>query len=115
MKTTTHYKFLERDPKSSLNQLSIRGTRIRAWTVYGAYISEEEPMTPEEIAADRDIPLEAVLEAIAYCQSNPPEIEQDLRRQSALAEAMGMNDPNYRLHPTPKLLSAEELAEIFRE
>src|SRR5882724_5759656 len=108
MSTTTKYQYLERDPMSSYKQLSIRGRRIKARTIYGAFISEEEPMTPEEIAADRDLPLEAVLEAIAYCQSNPPEIEEDFRREEALAEATGMNDPNYKYKPTPKLLSAQE-------
>ena len=109
------YQFLERDPLSVYKQLSVKGRRIKARTLYGAFISEEQPMTPAEIAADRDLPVEAVLEAIAYCQSNPPEIEEDLRREEALAEATGMNDPNYKLHPSPKLLSAQELARIFNE
>jgi uncharacterized protein (DUF433 family) len=114
MSTTTKYLHLERDPMSSYKQLSIRGRRIKARTIYGAFISDE-PMTPEEIAADRDLPIEAVLEAIAYCQSNPPEIEEDYRREEALAEAMGMNDPNYKYHPYPKMLSAQEIARIFDE
>jgi uncharacterized protein (DUF433 family) len=115
MSTTTIYRFLERDPLSSYKHLSVRGRRIKAWTIYGDFMDEEEPMTPEEIAADRDLPLEAVLEAIAYCQSNPQEIQEDLRRQEELAEVTGMNDPNYKFNPTPKLLSAQELARIFRE
>jgi uncharacterized protein (DUF433 family) len=109
------YQFLERDPKSCYKQLSIKGRRIKARTIYGAFMSEEEPMTPEEIAADRELPLAAVLEAIAYCKSNPAEMEEDLRREEALAEATGMNDPNYKFHPSPKLLSAQELAQIFSE
>ena len=115
MSTTTKYQYLERDPMSSYKQLSIRGRRIRALTLYGAFVREEERMTPEEIAADYDLPLNAVLEAIAYCQSNPPAIAEDLRREEALAEATGMNDPNYKFHPSPKLLSAQELARIFTE
>ncbi len=111
----SRYEFLERDPKSCYKQLSVKGRRIKARTLYGAFMSEEEPMTPEEIAADRDLPLAAVLEAIAYCQSNPPEIEEDFRREERLMEATGMNDPNYKLHPSPKLLSAQELARIFDE
>lgn len=58
-------------------------------------------MTPEEIAADRGL-LEAVKEAIAYCESNPPEVEEDYRREEALAEAIGENDPNYKYHPVRK-------------
>src|SRR5713226_8834395 len=102
---------LERDPKSSYKQLSIKGRRIKARTLYGL-TQGEEAMTPEEIAVDRDLPLEAVLEAIAYCESNPPEIREDFEREEASMEAMGMNDPSYKLHGKPKLLTAQELARV---
>jgi uncharacterized protein (DUF433 family) len=107
-----HWKYLERDPYSSCKQLSIKGRRIRARTIFGAYMNEEEPMTPEEIAADRDLPLAAVLEAIAYCESNPPEIAEDFRREEALAEALGMNDPNYKYNPQPRQLTPQERAAV---
>jgi uncharacterized protein (DUF433 family) len=115
MSSNHQYKYLERDPLSSYKQLSVRGRRIKARTLYGAYVREDEPMTPEEIAEDYDVPLEAVLEAIAYCESNPAELEDDYRREEALAEATGQNDPNYKYNPQPKLLSAQELARIFGE
>lgn len=104
----------EARPKSFYRQLFIKGTRITARTLYGMFMSAEEPMTPEEIAADYDLPLEAVKEAIAYCQSNPPEIEQDFKREEALMEATGMNEPNYKYHPTPKVISTEERVRILR-
>src|SRR4051794_4517132 len=94
--TTTTWQFLAPNPKSAYKQLFIKGRRIRARTLYGAYMNAEEPMTPEEIAADYDLPLEAVKEAIAYCQSNPPEIEADFQREEATMEATGMNDPDYK-------------------
>ena len=72
-------------------------------------------MTPKEIAEDRDLPLDAVREAIAYCETNPPEIEEDFRREEALAEATGMNDPNYKYNPQPKLLTPQELAKTLGE
>ena len=103
---------LERDPKSSYKQLSIKGRRIKARTLYGL-TQGEEAMTPEEVSADRDLPLEAMLEAIAYCETNPPEIREDLEREEALMEASGMNDPNYKYHGKPKLLTAQEIARIF--
>jgi uncharacterized protein (DUF433 family) len=104
---------LERDPKSSYKQLSIKGRRIKARTLYGL-TQGEEAMTPEEIAADRDLPLEAVLEAIAYCETNPPEIREDFDREQRSMEAMGMNDPNYKYHAKPKLLTAQELAQLHQ-
>lgn len=95
MSTATEYKFLERDPKSCYKQLSIKGRRIKARTLYGHYMSAEEPMTIEEIAADRDLPIEAVKEAIAYCQSDPPEIREDWEREEARVKQMGLDKPPF--------------------
>jgi len=74
---TTQWKHLAPNPKSFYKQLFIKGTRIRARILYGMFMSAEEPRTPEQIAEDYGLPLEAVREAIAYCQSNPPEIRED--------------------------------------
>ena len=60
-------------------------------TIFGLYAREESPMTPEEIAVDYDLPLESVREAIAYCESNPPELKEDYAREEAVMEATGMN------------------------
>jgi uncharacterized protein (DUF433 family) len=110
--TTTTYVHLEPRPQSFYRQLFVKGTRIRARVLYGLYMSAEEPMTPQDIAAAYNLPLVAVEEAIAYCQSNPPEIEQDFKREEALMEATGMNDPSYKFHPSPKQLSAQEMARL---
>lgn len=111
----TKHQYLERDSKSSYKQLAIKGRRIRALTLYSAYAREEDPQTIEEIAADYDLPLEAVKEAIAYCESDPPEIRRDLALDQALMEASGMNDPKYKYHGKPKVLSPETLARIYAE
>jgi uncharacterized protein (DUF433 family) len=108
----TPWKYLESNPKSAYKQLFVKGTRLRARVLYGRFMSEEEPSAPEQIAVDYALPIEAVREAIAYCQSNPPEIEEDLRREEALLDATGMNDPNYKFHGKPKVLSAQEIARI---
>jgi uncharacterized protein (DUF433 family) len=108
--TPSNWKYLEPRPGSFYRQLFLKGRRIRARTLYGLSVSDEEPLTPEQIAAEYDLPLEAVQEAIAYCASNPPEIEQDFRREEALMEATGMNDPNYE--GKPRVLSSEERARI---
>src|SRR5437870_13748660 len=108
------YKYLVRKPKSVCKQLFIKDRWISARTLYGKYAREEEPMTPEEIAANYDLPLEAVREAVAYCESNPPELAQDHAREEALMEATGMNDPNYKYHPQPKVLSPQERARLNR-
>ncbi len=112
---STQYKFLERNPKSNYKQLFVKGTRIRARILYGRYMSEEEPRTVEQIAADYSLPVDAVREAIAYCETDPIEIREDVAREEAIMEATGMNDPNYKYHPNPRLLSPEERARIYRE
>ena len=112
--TRTQWRFLERDPKSSYRQLSIKGRRIKARTLYGLYASEEEPRTIEQIAADYQVPVEAVKEAIAYCESDPPELRQDFRYEEMIMEAAGMNEPGYKYHGRPKLIAPEERARIRR-
>jgi uncharacterized protein (DUF433 family) len=85
--------YLERDPKSAYKQLSIKGRRIKARTLYGWYMSEEEPLSIEQIAAEYELPIEAVKEAIAYCESEPPEISEDFEREQASMEEMGLVRP----------------------
>ena len=108
------FQYLARKPKSIYKQLFIKDRWISARTLYGMYVNEEMPMSPQEIAADYDLPLEAVLEAIAYCESNPPELAQDYTREKAIMEASGETDPAYKLHPQPKPLSAEQIARLRR-
>jgi uncharacterized protein (DUF433 family) len=106
------YKYLARKPGSNYKHLFIKDRWISARTIYGMNVREEEPMTPEEIAEDYDLPLEAVQEAIAYCESNPPELAQDYKREEAWMEAIGANDPNYKYNPQPRMLTAQELARL---
>jgi uncharacterized protein (DUF433 family) len=112
--TPNSYKYLARKPKSVYKQLFIKDRWISARTLYGMYMSETTPMTPEEIAVDYDLPLEAVLEAIAYCASNPPEIAQDYEREEAVLKAIGRDDANYENNPYPKVLSPQEMARLNR-
>ena len=106
------YKYLVGKPKSVYKQLFIKERWISARTLYGMYAREESPMTPKEIAADYDLPLEAVQEAIAYCESNPPELAEDYAREEAVMEATGMNDPSY--DGRPKVLTPQEMSRLRR-
>jgi uncharacterized protein (DUF433 family) len=110
--TSIQWLHLAPNPTSFYRQLFIKGTRVRARVLYGMYMSGEGPMTPGEIAADFGLSLEAVQEAIAYCQTNPHEIEDDMRREELLLEATGMNNPDGRAHGQPKPLTAQEMARI---
>jgi uncharacterized protein (DUF433 family) len=110
--TVTQWLHLERDPESSCRQLSIKGRRIKARTLFSLYASIEDPMSPEEIAAAYQLPIDIIHEAIAYCESRPPEIHQDFLVEEALAEASGMNEPGYRLHGNPRPIPPEEYERI---
>lgn len=81
MTTEATYKHLERRPDKRSQELFIRGTGIRASTVWhDRYVSR---FSPAQIAKDRELPVEAVYEALAYCQENWEVIcrERDLERQ----------------------------------
>ncbi len=110
---TTAWKHLAPNPKSAYKQLFLKGRRIRARDLYRAFMSAEEPMTPAEIAADYNLPLEAVEEAIAYCQTDPSEIKSDFEREERIMEATGMNDPKYKYGGKYKMLSPEEIVRIL--
>ena len=115
--TPRTWKYLAPDPKSPrYRQLFIKGRRIAARTLYGMYVSQEDPkMTVEEIAADYSLPVEAVVEAIAYCESNPPELQADMEADERLAQVTGMNDPAYKYHPSPKRLTPQERANLIAD
>jgi uncharacterized protein (DUF433 family) len=107
------WQYLGPNPKSCYKQLFIKGTRIRARVLYGLFRSAEEPMTPVQIAEEFDLPLEAVQEAIAYCEGNPPEIAQDLAREERLMEASGVNAPDSKYGGKFKIVPPEEVARIL--
>lgn len=111
--TATSWKHLAPNPKSLYTQLFVKGTRIRPRTLYGMHVNAEEPMSPEAIAAEFGLPMEAVQEAIAYCRTDPPEIKEDFDREERLMEATGMNDPAYRYGGKFRPLSAMEFARVF--
>src|SRR5882724_10643390 len=90
--------YLDRKPGSLYKQLFIKGRNIAARTLYGHFASAEEPRTLEQISADYELPLDAVREAIAYCESNPPALHEDWLAEEALEAATGMKDPEYRKH-----------------
>jgi uncharacterized protein (DUF433 family) len=106
--STNQWKYLAPNPKSSYTQLFMKGTRIRAEVIYGMTVDGSEPMTPEEVAEEMNFPIEAVREAIAYCESNPKEVAYDHRMEERIMEATGMNDPDYKYGGKYKLLSTEE-------
>lgn len=103
--------YLAPNPKSSYKQLFIKGTRIRAEAIYGLTVDGSEPMTPEQVAADFGLPMEAVREAIAYCEADPPEVREDHRREELRMAATGMDASDY--DGRPRLLTAQDIARLY--
>jgi uncharacterized protein (DUF433 family) len=90
----TQWNYLAPNPKSAYKQLFVRGTRIRAEVLYGMLVDGNPPdrVTEQDIAADMNVPVEAVREAIAYCKTDPPEIREDHAREEARLKRAGLMD-----------------------
>jgi hypothetical protein len=99
------WTYLDRKPGSNYQQLFIKGRNIAARTLYGLTFSGDDwsGRSPRELAADNDLPLEAVNEAIAYCKANPPEILADWEMDEALAQATVMDQHPERSQSEPYL------------
>ena len=83
----TAYKHLMRKPGSNYRQLFVNG-RIRAEILYRETIGVE-PLTPEEVAEEYGLPVEAVAEAIDYCLHNQPLLDEERVREAARIQAAG--------------------------
>src|SRR5271168_2518439 len=88
MTTLITWKYLVRKPKSSYKQLFVKDRWVAARTLYGQTVGEDA-RTPDAVAADYALPLDVVLEAIAYCESYPPEIQEDWQREQTSSKERG--------------------------
>jgi hypothetical protein len=62
------YRYLKPKPWSNYRQLFVN-ERIRAEILYRETVGPE-PLTPEEVAKEYQLPVDAVKEAIEYCLRN---------------------------------------------
>ena len=68
METQTAYQHLVQRSDKQGQELFLRGSGVRASTIWhDRYVS---CLSPKRIAQGRDLPMEAVLEALAYCQDH---------------------------------------------
>src|SRR5882757_489787 len=116
MSTTITYQYLKPHPGSNYRQLFVKGTKLRAWDIYSAAYQrgEEDDRTPEQVAGDFGIPVEAVYEAIRYGESKPVEVAYDVRAQDLFLEAIGAMHPEYKFRPQElyRPMTAEARARI---
>ena len=87
MKELIEYKYLQPKPGSNYRQLFVNG-RIRAEILYRETVGPE-PLTPEEVAGEYGLPVEAVAEAIDYCLRNRELLDGERAREAARIKAAG--------------------------
>jgi uncharacterized protein (DUF433 family) len=87
MPERVEYNYLRPKPGSNYRQLFVNG-RIRAEVLYRETIGSE-PLTPEKVATEYGLPVEAVLEAIDYCRHHQDVLDADRSREEARIKAAG--------------------------
>jgi len=83
------YKHLQPKRGSRYQQLAVDG-RIRAEILYRETLGPE-PLTPEQVAKEYNLPLEAVVEAIHYCEHNRELLDAERAREQATITARGFD------------------------
>ena len=101
MATQVQYQYLESRPRSHYQQLWVKGRHIRAEVLYRLTVGAE-PRTPEEVAQDYDLPMEAVHEAIDYAIRYQEVLEAEQAREVSRMQQLGLDQPPFvpAQHPT---------------
>src|SRR5262245_33170166 len=86
MKAEGDYTYLRPKRGSRYRQLFVG--RIRAEVLYRETVGRE-PLPPEEVAREYDVPLEAVLEAIDYCVRNKDLLDAERAHEEDQIRAAG--------------------------
>jgi hypothetical protein len=81
------YKYLQPKRGSNYRQLFVNG-RIRAEVLFRETVGNEA-LTPEEVAREYQVPLEAVQEAVDYCAKNKELLDEERAREEAWIRASG--------------------------
>lgn len=92
--TNQEYKYLGLREGSSYRQYFVKGTKFRAAFLYGDTL-EPDALTPEEVAEDYGVPVEAVYEAIDYCKRNMALLHEESEREKESIRARGWDKPPF--------------------
>jgi uncharacterized protein (DUF433 family) len=87
--TTTQWQYLESRPHSWRQQLYFKGKRLKAFDVWMDMIVNKE--TPEEAAENWDLPLNAIREAIEYCQTHQELLKREAEEERRYLEERGIS------------------------
>jgi uncharacterized protein (DUF433 family) len=89
MAETIDYIHLAPREGSVYQQYFVKGCSLRAETLFRATVGPE-PMTPDEVAQDHDVPVDAVREAIHYCLRNAALLQREREEDWAESESRGL-------------------------
>ena len=93
--TEPEYRYLAPRPGSSYRRYYLKDRRkMRAEILYRMTVGPE-PRTPEQVAIDYNLPVEAVREAIAYCLRNESLLREERDREIADLPARGLDRPPF--------------------
>lgn len=79
METETTYRYLEKRLHKWRKQLYIKGRNMSVWHLLCSMWANN--MTPEEVAADYDLPVEAIYEALDYYEKNRELLEAEAEEE----------------------------------
>lgn len=105
MNANREYKHLRPKRGSRYRQLFVG--RIRAEVLYRETVGNE-PLTPEQVASEYDVPMEAVLEAIDYCIKNKELLDAERAREDVAIRKAGRDKWPYA--PAPVASEHEPLS-----
>jgi hypothetical protein len=83
------YKYLQPKRGSHYQQLAVNG-RIRAEILYRETLGPEG-LSPEQVAREYDLPVEAVHETIDYCLNHQGVLQADRAREEKTIKAHGLD------------------------
>jgi uncharacterized protein (DUF433 family) len=86
------FAFLGPRQGSHYRQWFVNGKGIRAETLYRQTLGDEA-RTPEEVAEDYGLPVEAVREAVEYCEHNEDLLREERDADWASIRARGLDKP----------------------
>jgi hypothetical protein len=87
MPATETYQYLSPKRGSKYRQLFVNG-RIMAEILYRETMGTG-PLTPEQVAQEYGLPVEAVQEAVHYCEHHADVLAADRARETATIQADG--------------------------
>jgi len=95
MDSANGYKYLEPRTGTRFQQLFVKGKKYSAERIYSESVGEDA-RTPEELAHDFELPLEAVLEAIDYCVNNQALLRREWEEELARIEEHEKRRPSLK-------------------